>query len=273
MAQVSAWGRGRGGRRGAAILAAAAFGLDAIRALAAPSGASCPPTVPSAFAENGADAPLVGRAASSRPLRILAIGSSSTLGVGASAPGRAYPAQLAADLASRWGVAAEVRNAGVSGELSAATLARLTGDLARDPPDLVLWQVGTNDAVAGVDVADFRANVEAGVAAARARRVPIILVDPQFYFGIQDLPRFERFVAVIGEVGAETRVPVFSRFALMKAWAAQSSAALAAALASDGFHMDDQGYACFARALADDIAREDGREANLAAKMRGAEAR
>jgi lysophospholipase L1-like esterase len=50
---------------------------------------------------------------------------------------------------------------------------------------------------------------------------------------------------------------------MMKAWAAQSSAALSAALASDGFHMGDQGYACFARALAEDIAREDGRAAKM----------
>lgn len=158
-------------------------------------------------------------------------------------------------------------NAGVGGELSAATLTRLTADLDSDRPDLVVWQVGTNDAVAGVGEADFRARLEAGVAAAQARRVPIILVDPQFYFGIKNLPRFERFVAIIAEVGAKARAPVFSRFALMRAWAAQSGAALSAALASDGFHMGDQGYACFARALAEDIARADGRPAKPVAKM------
>ena len=88
-----------------------------------------------------------------------------------------------------------MRNAGVGGEMSSATLARLRSELASDRPDLVVWQVGTNDAVGGVDPDAFRANLEAGVAAARAGRVPIILVDPQFYFGIKDLARFQQFVA------------------------------------------------------------------------------
>ncbi len=222
----------------------------------------------SSFAENGAEAILVARASAAQPLRILAIGSSSTLGVGASAPSHAYPAQLASDLSTQWGIATDVRNAGVGGEVSSATLARLRSELADNAPDLVVWQVGTNDAVAGVDVADFRANLEAGVAAARAQRVPIILVDPQFYFGIRNLARFEQFVAVVSDVGASMHVPVFSRFAMMKAWAAQSAAALRATLSSDGFHMGDQGYACFARALAGDIAQEGARIGKpAAAKM------
>ncbi len=149
-----------------------------------------------------------------------------------------------------------MRNAGVGGEICSATLARLRSELASDRPDLVVWQVGTNDAVGGVDIDEFRAALEAGVAAARAERVSIMLVDPQFYFGIKNLARFQQFVAVVEDVGARWRVPVFSRFAMMKAWAAQSPSSLRASLSSDGFHMDDQGYACFARALAGDIARE-----------------
>ncbi len=214
----------------------------------------CPPPAASSFADNGAAHVLA--AHGSRPLRILAIGSSSTLGIGASAPSRTYPARLAADLGSQWGIVTEVRNAGVGGEIGAVTLGRLQSELGAYQPDLVIWQVGTNDAVTGVDIVNFRAELEAGIADARARKVPIILVDPQFYFGIKNLARFERFVATVGEVGARVHVPVFSRFAMMKAWADQSAEALRASLSADGFHMGDQGYACFARALAGDIARE-----------------
>jgi acyl-CoA thioesterase I len=249
------------------VIAAFALAFDPLGARAAGT-AACPPAVAAAFAENGADALLAARVGVTRPLQIVAIGSSSTLGVGASTPSHAYPAQLAADLSTQWGIAAEVRNAGVGGELSAATLARLKSQLASDKPDLVVWQVGTNDAVAGLDIADFQANLEAGIAQARAARVPIILVDPQFYFGIKNLTRFEEFVATVGEVGAKAHVPVFSRFAMMKAWAARSAAQLSAAMSPDGFHMGDQGYACFASALADDIAHESGRVGkSTAAKM------
>jgi acyl-CoA thioesterase-1 len=235
----------------------AAFAAIGIGSLTAQAGApiACPATTPAAFAENGAETPLA-EPANGRPLHILAIGSSSTLGVGASSPSAAYPAQLAARLSKDWEIPAIVVNAGIGGELSAATLQRLVAALAADPPDLVVWQVGTNDAVAGLDPQAFRANLTAGIAAARARGVPIVLVDPQFYFGIKDLARYEQFTAIVGEVGAADRVPVFSRFAMMKAWAAKSAATLRAALAPDGFHMGDEGYACFARALAGDLARE-----------------
>ena len=241
-------------RRAMVLAASAAICLGPIEARAAAN--ACPATAPTAFADNGAETPLAERS-DGRPLRILAIGSSSTLGVGASSPDAAYPAQLEARLSSDWGVSANVVNAGVGGETSDTTLKRLLAALAVNPPDLVVWQVGTNDAVGGVDSDAFRANLTAGVAAAQARRVPIVLVDPQFYFGIKNLGRFQQYVTIIAEVGAAKRVPVFSRFAMMKAWAAKSSATLRAALAPDGFHMDDRGYACFADALADDLVRQE----------------
>ena len=247
------------------IAAAAAVCCGPLAARAAPPTV-CPTPAPTTFANNGAEAPLA-EPNRGRPLRILAIGSSSTLGVGASGPDAAYPAQLEARLLSDWGVAADVVNAGVGGETSDTTLKRLVAALAKNPPDLVVWQVGTNDAVAGVDPDAFRANLTAGVAAAQARRAPIVLVDPQFYLGIRNLARFQQFVRIIADVGAAKRVPVFSRFAMMQAWAAKSAATLRAALAPDGFHMDDQGYACFARALAGDLARLEERADQRAEKL------
>lgn len=257
-----------------AAFGAGALGFGSLAARAATPLDACPAAVASSFTENGADAIVATHVGSAQPFRILAIGSSSTQGIGASGPTHTYPAQLAADLTSQWGIVTEVRNAGVGGEVGSTTLARLRTELTNDRPDLVIWQVGTNDAVTGVDVADFRAELEAGVAEARAVRVPIILVDPQFYFGIKNLTQFEQFVATVGDVGAKAHVPVFSRFAMMKAWADLSATALRASMSSDGFHMGDHGYACFAQALAGDIAHESAHvgksvEANksTAAKM------
>jgi len=245
----------RTGRRALVLAAVAAVGLGPV-ASRADAPAACPATAAGIFAENGAEAPLAERS-DNRPLRILAIGSSSTQGIGASSPNAAYPAQLEAHLEQDWGIAADVVNAGVGGETSDTTLKRLVAALAKDPPDLVVWQVGTNDAVVGLDPDAFRANLAAGVAAAQAQRVPVVLVDPQFYFGIRNLARFQQYVKIIAEVGAAKHAPVFSRFAMMKAWAERSAATLTAALSPDGFHMDDRGYACFAGALAGDLARQE----------------
>ena len=80
----------------------------------------------------------------------------------------------------------------------------------------MIWQVGTNDALVGVDEALFRATVESGVAAARAAGVPLLLIDPQFTQKSPDEARYERFVAIVDEIGARDHVPVLSRFAMMK---------------------------------------------------------
>src|SRR6185312_1463932 len=79
------------------------------------------------------------------PLVIVAIGSSSTAGVGASSPAASYPSQLEADLRARFpGVPITVLNRGIGGEEAPQMLARFDRDVIAEKPDLVLWQVGTN---------------------------------------------------------------------------------------------------------------------------------
>ncbi len=197
-----------------------------------------------------------------RVLDILAIGSSSTAGVGASSPSHAYPALLADELSREDGIPAEVRNAGVGGELAAGAVQRLKAALKSGWPELVIWQVGTNDALAGVDEALFRATVESGIAAVRAAGVPVLLIDPQFAAKISDVARYERFVAIVDEIGQKQRVPVVSRYAMMKQRGAKKAMAL---LSGDGLHMNDLGYRCLAHAVAEQI--ESAAGAHAGAKL------
>jgi acyl-CoA thioesterase-1 len=197
------------------------------------------------------------RLSKAQPAYILAIGSSSTEGVGASTKAATYPAQLQDQLRAAWpGMAVSVENAGVGGEKAGATLDRMTTRLATAHFDLVLWQVGTNDAVAGGDLAGFRELLKRGIAEARAARVEIALLDQQYYPGIRDVPAYERFVTAVAEVAAQEHVPVFSRYSLMKGWNAEDH--LLPALSADRFHMGDKGYGCLARLVADDIGRVVG---------------
>ncbi|HSH79449.1 MAG TPA: SGNH/GDSL hydrolase family protein, partial [Herpetosiphonaceae bacterium] len=86
-------------------------------------------------------------------IRVVAIGSSSTVGVGASSPVKTYPAQLELILERTFkDLDVIIANRGVSGELATATAERLRKELGVEQPDLVLWQVGTNDALAKVPV-------------------------------------------------------------------------------------------------------------------------
>jgi acyl-CoA thioesterase I len=189
------------------------------------------------------------------PIRILAIGSSSTQGIGASSPAHSYPARLEAELKARWPKdQPTVVNAGIGGETVAATVDRLERQLAAQRFDLVIWQLGTNDAIAGDDPEAFRLLVLRGIAAARAAGVDLVLLDPQYFPGIRDLARYERFVAIIKAIGEDAHVPVFRRYAMMKQWSAQGSDLLAA-LSPDHFHMNDAGYGCLAQALTSEIGK------------------
>jgi acyl-CoA thioesterase-1 len=232
------------GLAGASIIL---FALTSARA----EDATCP-SDNAAFEANGAGLAFP-KGGVGRPLDILAIGSSSTEGVGASSPANAYPARLEDELAKLDGIDAEVKNGGIGGELAAKTLQRLQSALKSGWARLVIWQAGTNDAILGIDETLFRATVESGVAAVRAAGIPLVLIDPQFTLASRDARRYERYVAIVDEVGAEHGVAVLNRYASMKSWGAKSAKMLGSVLSPDGLHMNDLGYRCLAHALAEAI--------------------
>jgi lysophospholipase L1-like esterase len=188
-------------------------------------------------------------------LQILAIGSSSTEGVGASSPANSYPSQLEATLRRVFPEAdIAVQNAGIGGETADRTVARLEETLrVLNKPDLVIWQVGTNDAVRGGNEDEFRVLLERGVAAVRRAEAKLILLDQQFYPTIPDVERYERYVAIVGMVADQSGVGAFSRYQMMRSWD-RHPGVLTSMLSKDRFHMGDQGYRCLAQALGHGIA-------------------
>ena len=85
------------------------------------------------------------RIAAGLPLTIVAIGSSSTAGAGASSPAMSYPSRLAAELKALFPRSpVNVINRGVNGETAKDMLARFDGEVLAEKPDVVIWQVGSN---------------------------------------------------------------------------------------------------------------------------------
>lgn len=196
---------------------------------------------------------IVSRLKGQEPVRILAIGSSSTQGIGASSPAYSYPVQLQADLVQSWRGAVTVENAGKGGETIIETVERLKAALNASKPDLVIWQVGTNDAVRGGNETQFSSLLKQGIDAAQELDVELVIVDQQYYPAIKDLGQYERFVSLVSTTAAAEQVPVFSRYKLMKAWGEGTSDTLASMLSKDGFHMGDRGYDCLAQFLAEGL--------------------
>lgn len=103
---------------------------------------------------------------------ILVLGDSLTAGHGLD--GRdAFPSRLEAALRD---VALDVRviNGGVSGDTTAGGLARLDWSM-RDKPDLVIVELGANDALRGLDPAATYRNLDRIVARIRARGARVLL--------------------------------------------------------------------------------------------------
>lgn len=192
-----------------------------------------------------------GRAAlrEGRALTILAFGSSSTEGSGASAPRFRYPDQLEARLRAA-GIRAQVVNKGRGGEDVDEMLPRLGGTLAAVKPDLVIWQAGANAAMRAIEPAHFEAMMRQGIAQIRATGADLVLMDNQRSPRILGIRNHALFDDTLARLAKEQGASLFSRFALMAQWEAQGLTA-ARSVGADGVHHTDLGYTCLAAALAD----------------------
>lgn len=184
---------------------------------------------------------------------IVALGSSSTLGVMASDTAHSYPAVLqrvlSAELADGH---IAVINRGIGGQDAREELARLDADVLALHPQVVIWQVGANGALRHSDPEEFRQRITEGVRKIRAAGTDVILMDNQQsprLLARADEPVFDQILA---RVASETGASLFSRRALMRAWE-RGGDPPAEFIATDGLHHNDRGYYCVATTLAREI--------------------
>jgi lysophospholipase L1-like esterase len=187
------------------------------------------------------------------PLTIVAIGSSSTAGAGASAPEFSYPSRLQAELAKRLGVPVRVFNRGVNGEQAPEMLARFDRDVLAERPDLVIWQVGANTVLRRGPMTGYTDLLADGVARMRRAGADVIIMDVQYAPRILQIAEHTDMEKLIDGFGTANKVPVFHRFAIMRYWVNTWDPEFAATLSPDGLHMNDLSYGCLARLLADAI--------------------
>jgi acyl-CoA thioesterase-1 len=187
-----------------------------------------------------------------RPITIVALGSSSTEGAGASAPDRTYPARLAQMLRQRWPDAdVTVLNKGVGGQTADAVVARIDTDVLDQEPTLVIWQVGTNEVLRGMDEAQFAAQLDDGVRRILASGADLVLMDAQVAPRLNE-DRLGVYDAIIASEAQARHVPLFSRTGLMREWQTEDPL-IEGMIGADGLHHTDLGYACVAASLGQSI--------------------
>jgi len=106
------------------------------------------------------------------PVRIVAFGDSLTAGYMLK-PNEAFPVQLAEALKAT-GATVEIANGGVSGDTTAAGLARLDWSIPAGT-DAVILELGANDALRGIDPKVTRANLDAILTKLRDRNIEVLL--------------------------------------------------------------------------------------------------
>ena len=194
------------------------------------------------------------RLAEGDPLVIVAIGSSSTAGHGASHAAASYPARLRDELALRFPTSlVTVFNKGIGGETAEQMVARFERDVIALKPHLVIWQTGTNAALRNQSLDQFRQQVSEGIRILRRSGADVIFMTPQFAPRFNDRPNRLEFVRAVDDVAERSNVGVFPRYAIMKHWIESRRFDFKAMLSPDGLHLNDLSYGCIAQLLAQQI--------------------
>ena len=191
------------------------------------------------------------RIAAGLPVTVVALGSSSTAGAGASTPQHSYPSQLAVNLAQMFpGHPINVINRGINGQEAADMVARLDNDVLAEKPDLVVWQVCTNALLRDHDFQQIRASVDAGLTRMKAAGLDVVMMDLQLAPSVVAKPGHKDMIGLIASLARQHNVNVFRRFAVMQNWREEQKIPYETFVTQDALHMNDWGYGCVARILA-----------------------
>jgi acyl-CoA thioesterase-1 len=256
-----------------ALVVTAILALSAVALADPPSarvGSEIPPscaTPPSLSVIHPALERTGSRIGAGKPVTIVAMGSSSTQGVGASDPSMNYPSRLEQELKARYpGAEIRVINHGIGGQDVAEELARLDRDVVAEHPDLVIWQLGTNAVLRRDDLSSDEELIRRGVRLLKNDGIDIVLMDLQYAPRVLARPAAAEMERLIAEVAHTTGVGLFRRFEIMQHWNEAHQLAPAALIGPDGLHMTDASYGCLSTQLAEALARSWGSHTTKLAK-------
>ncbi len=187
--------------------------------------------------------------------------------MGASGPASAFPARLEVALGRRVTSLVNVINVGVPRQTAGDMLARLERDVLAHRPALVLWETGTVDAVRGVPLDDFTAQLESGITRIHQAGADVVLIDPQYSRAAPRVVNILPFVEAMRTIAAADDLILFDRFEVMRHW-----------VDTNVFHLDerqaprlaateiDQVYDCIAQLLGQMIVKALPQAAHTAAR-------
>jgi hypothetical protein len=145
------------------------------------------------------------------------------------------------------GIDVVIVNRGISGELAADAVKRIKTEVALNEPDLVLWQVGTNDALAYVPIDDLRDTIVEMIRWLKEHKVDVVLVGLQFVHPQAQDDNYRTVRELIRSVAAQEKVVVVRRGEAMRLI---RQATESGGLLPEEFAQTEAGYACLAEYVA-----------------------
>jgi len=142
-------------------------------------------------------------------------------------------------------------NRGVSGELAANAALRIKNEVAISEPDLVIWQVGTDDALAFVPLDEVRETVESTIRWLKEHNVDVVLAGLQYVDRVAQDDNYYRMREMLRDIAAKEHVMIIRRYEAMQFIASAQKAG--GSFGPDEFERTETGYNCLAQYLASAI--------------------
>lgn len=221
---------------------AASAQKDAPNAADAPVASEC--QTPGVTISGDIPLPNVLRAMRERKvLKILAIGASSKGGGDLTDHG--YFSLIESVLEKTVpGIDVKIIDRGISGELARDVAERLTTQVALIKPDLVLWQLGTHDALRQVPVDEFRSSVVDTLVWLRSHNVDVVLVGMHFVRRLVNDPHYQAIRAELSRIAEEQKVLRIGRYEAMQV--IEQARSFSQSTQPNEFALTEAGYGCLA---------------------------
>jgi lysophospholipase L1-like esterase len=246
--------QGKADRAGGAptLIAAALLALASAPPAAAQQQDSPPPSItreclaPGAATASESPLPNVATALQRRKrIKILAIGASA--GPGAARGG--YQAVIRRMLQQSFkGIEVEIVNRGVSGELAERAAERMKVEVGLNSPDLVLWQVGTNDALSYIPVSEVEETVGSTIRWLKEHKVDVVLVGLQFVSEMARDAHYQAIRVALRRIAQRENVIIVRRYEAMETLRRMQTAEPGSAF--DEFAYNEAALNCMAQYVA-----------------------
>jgi acyl-CoA thioesterase I len=179
-----------------------------------------------------------------RPIKVLALGPSMTGSYGQGSG--TYSGRLEEELEKVLsGIDVVMEQRSLPGELMADAFDRFTALLIEVEPDLLVWQVGTNDALAKSDIEAFTAALNQMLEWLKQTDTDVVLVGPSYHAALASDEHYNTLVAAVENSARNNHVPLVLRFEAMRFLSQQRTQA-----ARNQFRLSELAYRCMAEHVA-----------------------